>query len=308
MTQWGPFLAVTAVSLVVLLVLARRSQQVIGDDGQLSPATAPRSPERERGPASRDLDIVHNDATTPVEREKPPEDTTGLEPVTQSTPAPRPSSHHESQSSVELTTELLFLNVAFTQGLVVVILVATAWYFAVPAAAFGIAGEQTVSGVATLPVGAAFGLLLWIGNEIATALADAVGAAYDEAIRELLAPESPGGWVVLFGAVLPVIALGEELLFRGALVGIPHAGYGVSLWLLAALSSVAFALGHGAQGRVGVIVTGLLGFVLAAGYVVTGSLVVVVVAHYVINALEFFVHELLDIEDSTVERVGALNR
>jgi membrane protease YdiL (CAAX protease family) len=59
---------------------------------------------------------------------------------------------------------------------------------------------------------------------------------------------------------------------------------------------------------VGVVVTGLLGFVLAAGYVVTGSLVVVVAAHYVINALEFFVHELLGVEDSTVERVTALTR
>jgi len=202
----------------------------------------------------------------------------------------------------------MFLNVAFTQGLVVVVLAGAAWYFAVPADAFGIGGEQRVSGWATLPVGIGFGVLLWLGNEIATALADAVGAAYDEAVRELLAPESPGGWAILFGAVLPTIALGEELLFRGALIGVSHAGYGVSLWALAALSSVAFALGHGTQGRVGVVVTGLLGFVLAAGYVVTGSLVVVVAAHYVINALEFFVHELLGIEDSTVERVTALTR
>jgi len=84
--------------------------------------------------------------------------------------------------------------------------------------------------------------------------------------------------------------------------------YGVNVWALAVVSSLAFALGHGAQGRVGVVVTGALGFVLAAGYVATGSLLVVVVAHYVINALEFLVHELLDVGDIDVEWVRALAR
>ena len=82
----------------------------------------------------------------------------------------------------------------------------------------------------------------------------------------------------------------------------PAAGYGVSPWLLAVVASAAFALGHGAQGRVGVVVTGALGFVLAAGYVVSGSLLLVVVAHYVINALEFLVHEGLGIDDVSVGR------
>ena len=68
-------------------------------------------------------------------------------------------------------------------------------------------------------------------------------------------------------------------------------GCGVSPWLLAVLSSVAFALGHGAQGPVGVAVTGLLGFVLAAAFVLTGSLLVVVLAHYLVNAIEFLRHE-----------------
>ena len=68
-------------------------------------------------------------------------------------------------------------------------------------------------------------------------------------------------------------------------------GFGVSPWALAVLSSVAFALGHGAQGAAGVAVTGLLGFALAALFVLSGSLLAVVVAHYLVNALEFLVHE-----------------
>jgi membrane protease YdiL (CAAX protease family) len=96
--------------------------------------------------------------------------------------------------------------------------------------------------------------------------------------------------------VLPLIALSEELLFRAALIGVPAAGFAVSPWLLAVGSSLLFALGHGAQGRVGIVVTGVLGFALAAGYILTGSLLVVVAAHYVVNAMEFLLHELFEVE------------
>jgi membrane protease YdiL (CAAX protease family) len=42
-------------------------------------------------------------------------------------------------------------------------------------------------------------------------------------------------------------------------------------------------------------VTGLLGFALAVTFVLTGSLLAVIVAHYLVNALEFIVHEGLDV-------------
>jgi len=194
---------------------------------------------------------------------------------------------------LELTPAALLANVALTQGLVMLLVVAAAWYFSIPADALGIGGES----VSTVIFGILFGTILWVGNELSTVLADAVGAAYNESVREMLAPDSPGGWVVLFGVVLPIIAIAEELLFRAALIGVPAAGFGVSPWILAVISSFAFALGHGAQGTVGIIVTGVLGFVLAAGYIISGSLLLVVVAHYVVNALEFFIHEYLGIED-----------
>jgi membrane protease YdiL (CAAX protease family) len=125
---------------------------------------------------------------------------------------------------------------------------------------------------------------------------DSTGVDYSESLRAHLAPESLRGWVVLLGVVLPIIAGFEELLFRAALVGVLAAGFGVSPWALAVASSVAFAVGHGAQGPGGVAVTGVLGFALAAAFVLTGSLLVVVVAHYLINALEFVIHEGLGIE------------
>ena len=107
----------------------------------------------------------------------------------------------------------------------------------------------------------------------------------------MLAPGDVRGWLVLLGGTLRVIAVVEEFLFRAAIIGVPAAAFGVSPWALAVLSSAVFAVGHGAQGRVGVAVTGGLGFVLAAGYVLSGSLLLVVVAHYLVNALEFVVHE-----------------
>ena len=190
----------------------------------------------------------------------------------------------------------LLANVALTQGLFGALVAAAAWYFEVPAAALGLA-EARVGGPAAVGLGVGFGLVLWVGNELASALADASGASYDEGLRTMLAPDSAGGWLLLLGVTLPVIAVVEEFLFRAAAVGAPAAGLGVSPWVLAVVSSVAFALGHGAQGRVGVVVTGALGFVLATGFVLSGSLLLVVVAHYLINALEFGVHEGLGLPD-----------
>ena len=125
--------------------------------------------------------------------------------------------------------------------------------------------------------------------------AEALEADPSERLRELLAPETLRGWVLLLVVVLPAIAGFEELLFRAALVGGFAAGFGVSPWLLAVPSSVAFAAGHGAQGRLGVLVTGLLGFALAAAFVLTDSLLVVVVAHYAVNAVEFVAVEGLEL-------------
>lgn len=305
MPQWGPFLGVTVVLLVLLLVLARLSQRAIHeygspDEASTTPSDSAHAPES-RTPVHESESRKHEkNGENGKRREKRGKsaetrrDEGTPEPDSSDTERPEPSG-----GEIELTSRVLMANVAFTQGLVIVILLAAAWYFAIPADAFGLPGNGEYGGTTAVAAGVGFGVVLWVANELSTTVADAVGAAYDEAVREMLAPDSAGGWVVLFGAVLPVIAVSEELLFRAALIGVPAAGYDVSVWLLAVLSSVAFAFGHGAQGRVGVVVTGALGFVLAAGYVYTGSLVVVIVAHYVINALEFLVHELLEGETFT---------
>lgn len=195
-----------------------------------------------------------------------------------------------------LSKRELFANVALTQGLFGVILVGTIWATDVPASALGIEATPGSTGLPAIAIGVGLGVVLYVANVLAAANLERFGVEFDELLRELLAPDSIREWVVLLLLVLPIVALFEELLFRAVLIGAFATGFGLSPWVLAVLSSAAFGLGHGLQGPAGVVVTGVLGFVLAGAFVVTESLVVVIVAHYLINALEFVVNEGLGVE------------
>lgn len=194
-----------------------------------------------------------------------------------------------------LSTGMLLANVAASQGLFAALLIGAAVYTGIPADALGIEFSSAYlrSGAA---LGVGLGLALYAANELGSVTAKRFGIDHDEELRSMLAPSSIGGWIVLLVLVLPLIAVFEEFLFRAALVGAVSAGFDVSPWLLAIVSSIAFALGHGMQGATGVVVTGVLGLVLAAAFVATGSLLAVVVAHYLVNALEFVVHEGVGVE------------
>jgi membrane protease YdiL (CAAX protease family) len=209
---------------------------------------------------------------------------------------PRARPHHPEDGSESPSTTSLLANVAVSQGLFGALLLVGAWYAEIPAQAFG-AGPGT-TGVAAVAAGVGLGVGLYLANEAGAAVGSRFGLDVGDGqrLRGALAPDTRLGWALLLLVVLPVIAGFEEVLFRGALVGVVAAGYDVSPWVLAVVASGAFALGHGAQGRLGVVVTGALGLVLAAAFVVTGSLLTVIVAHYLVNALEFVVHEGLGIE------------
>ncbi|QLD90110.1 CPBP family intramembrane metalloprotease [Natronomonas salina] len=267
MTRWGAFAGITLAVLVLLLLLARASQSVVS--GRSAYVT------REEG---RWLDRL-------------PDGAGHLE----AADAPSPTRKSPAESTLEpgpdLSTTALLANVAASHGLFALLLLGGIWLTEVPAAALGVTDAPLSTGPLAVAVGLALGAAISLANTLATGLAEALGTEPADELREMLSPETARGWAVLLLGVLPVIAGFEELLFRGALVGGFAAGFGVSPWLLAALSSIAFAAGHGAQGGLGVVVTGLLGFALAAAFVLTESLLVVVVAHYVVNAAEFVVVE-----------------
>jgi membrane protease YdiL (CAAX protease family) len=265
-TRWAVFAGITLIALVLLLLLARISQSAIG--GRY--VTREEQQWLDRLPDGAD----HLDTDlAPEPRRKSPAETT------------------LDGGDGEISTEALLANVAFSHGLFAALLIGGAFLADVPAAAFGVTADPLGAGLLGVGVGIAVGLGLALANTLAAGLVDVFDTDPSEELREMLAPETARGWLLLLGVVLPLIAGFEELLFRGALVGAFAVGFGVSPWLLALLSSVAFAAGHGAQGGLGIVVTGLLGFALAAVFVFTNSLLVVVVAHYVVNAIEFVVVE-----------------
>ena len=322
MPQWAAFLTVVVLLTLLLLALARQSQRLIHEQvdtravlesGETDPLDRPVEAETVTAadaetatPAGAEFDVP-GDAETATRVGTGVDTPTDAETATQAGAGVDASGDAETATrvdDVELTTPALLLNLATTQGVVAAIVLVAGWFLGIPADAFGVTADSVAALGAAAAIGAGFGLVLWMGNELSTRLADAVGATYDETVRGMLAPETATGWGGLLLVVLPVIAVAEELLFRAALIGVPAAGFDVSPWLLAVVSSLAFALGHGAQGRLGVVVTGVLGLALAAGYILTGSLFVVVVAHYVVNATEFLVYEYV----GTDEPVDALAR
>lgn len=185
----------------------------------------------------------------------------------------------------------MLANAAASQLVIVALFVGLVWYTRIPLEALGLDAARP----AVLP-GVALGLGLYLLSEAGAHLLASFGLSVDEILRELLAPQTTREWVLLLGIVLPSVAVGEELLFRGALIGALAAGFSLSPWLLVAPSSIAFGIGHRLQGLGGVLVTTGLGIGLGAAFVLTGNLAVVIVAHYVVNALEFVLSELLGLD------------
>jgi membrane protease YdiL (CAAX protease family) len=323
--DWTAFVGVTAIVLTLLLALARASQALVRDDtelpGRLSAIESARSehegdresltlddPEAALGADDMEPPVRETGHGVPIDPESPGA-LTADELATDPFEGGQPTSTADATAGAEsdaasLSTGQLLANVALTQGLFGALLLAAAWYTRIPASAFGVTSDPLSTGLPAVGVGVALGLALYVANEVGAASADAMGVEYDERLRGMLAPDSTRGWLVLLLVVLPVVAGVEEFIFRAAVVGATSAGFGTSPWALAVVSSVAFALGHGAQGRLGVLVTGSLGLVLAGAFVLTGSFLVVFVAHYLVNALEFVVHELLGIEWVGGERAG----
>lgn len=143
-----------------------------------------------------------------------------------------------------------------------------------------------------LPVDVLVGLGLGVGLAVAmrgvSAGLEAIGVEapeHFEAGMDVMTPETAGQWVVALVVVYPLVAIGEELVFRGGLVGGLYTGWGLSLWMLVGLSSVLFGLAHVWQGSHGVILMVVTGLVLAAALVLTGALLVPIVAHYFMNVI-----------------------
>jgi membrane protease YdiL (CAAX protease family) len=290
MSDWATFALATVALTLLLLLLTRRSQRllerarIVDADGRpIARSSADLSlgdpsPFERDGAESVDSDVDNAavDSTDPDAMDDP------------------------VATGPTLATRSLLLNAGASQAVALALLAGIAWWTAVPMTAFGVGGTHptvgtpllaSLGGAERVALGAVAGVALAAGNEGAARLGARVGLAPSDRLRSAMAPETPGEWALLLGVVLPVVAVFEEALFRGALVGAFAVGLPVDPALLVVASSLAFGLGHGAQGRLGIAVTGVLGLGLAGLFVATGSLLVPIVAHYVVNAAEFVVHE-----------------
>lgn len=106
------------------------------------------------------------------------------------------------------------------------------------------------------------------------------GAPTPEALAFL--PVTPAETATFALVLAPIASAGEEIVYRGFLMGQFWAFTGDG-WIAAALSSVVFGLMHGYQGTWGIVRTGLIGMIFAVGVILTGSLVPSILAHFLAN-------------------------
>ncbi|GAB3683852.1 hypothetical protein GCM10028857_12060 [Salinarchaeum chitinilyticum] len=285
MPDWTAFGAVAGLVLFLVLGLAWITSGALGGRRESSGDGS------QRAPPPADSGTVERNADSPDGRfgsDRDPEAVTD--------PASDRLTTGTTGGVESIPTTALLANVALTHGGLGVLLLGAAALTGIPAAALGVAGTTLSTGYLAVLGGLGSGLALAATNVGLAASLDRIGVEYSENLRSALAPESAVGWLVLLGVILPLVAGFEELLFRAVLIGVAATAIGASPWLFVVPATVAFALGHGLQGKGGIAVTGLLGGALGVAFVLTNSLLLVVIAHYVVNAVEFLLKEWLAID------------
>jgi membrane protease YdiL (CAAX protease family) len=122
---------------------------------------------------------------------------------------------------------------------------------------------------------------------------------YSPIVMRSVVPKNTREWVLIMLPLLLAVMV-EEVLFRALTIG----GFTILVnpWLLAVASSVLFGMVHAPQGSLGMVLTGLVGFVFAAIFIITNSLLAAITAHFVINLLQIIRARS---EDEFVKRFAA---
>jgi membrane protease YdiL (CAAX protease family) len=92
----------------------------------------------------------------------------------------------------------------------------------------------------------------------------------------------------VFAGLSLAAGLGEETAYRGYALSVIQL-LGPGPWLAAVVSSLAFGVLHAYQGSLGIVRTGMIGFILAVPTLLTGSLVPAMIAHTLIDLVAGFV-------------------
>jgi len=146
----------------------------------------------------------------------------------------------------------------------------------------GIAWPQLPHGPALpIAVGVLVGIAVGVGIGIRQARRDATPAPAPEHITFMLpATSRERRWAA---GVAVTAGIAEELVFRGLFLALGVGLFGLSAVPAAVLVTVVFALAHVYQGVPGVLMTAVLGAILAALALNTESLLLVIVLHVLID-------------------------
>jgi membrane protease YdiL (CAAX protease family) len=119
----------------------------------------------------------------------------------------------------------------------------------------------------------ALGLAFWLGGEL-------LGLEESDLMEELIPRNSrEKGLFVLLSLAAGV---GEEVVYRGWLIAVLAPVFD-GPWVAALVSSMAFSLLHAYQGPIGILRSGLMGFLFAAAFIVYGSLWPLIVVHVAVD-------------------------
>jgi uncharacterized protein len=139
--------------------------------------------------------------------------------------------------------------------------------------------------VTDLVIGVVIGIVLVFAINFASVFAIRIWGKriYSPDIVRSLVPRNLYEWILMLIPLLLAVAV-EEVLFRALVIG----GFSliVNPWAMALASSVLFGLMHSPQGILGIIITGVIGFIFGAIFIISGSLLMVIVTHFVVNILQ----------------------
>jgi uncharacterized protein len=120
--------------------------------------------------------------------------------------------------------------------------------------------------------------LLLLSSQIETLLRSVGFTGTAKSVSEILTPVGLGEFVLAI-ALVAVVAVAEETIFRGYLILRFEALTGSRI-AAAVLSAVVFSVGHGYEGSAGVVTVGVMGLALAGVYLWRRSLIAPVVMHF----------------------------
>ena len=177
---------------------------------------------------------------------------------------------------------LLSLPEFLVRLLLVGICLFLAWLSGLPAAELGLRPENPLRLVA---LGAAVGLATVIFINVVThwSIEHFGRQIYSPQLVRNILPNRPVEWVLAGLALIPAVAM-EELLFRSLWLGCFQQ---ISpMWLLILATSIIFGLMHQPQGRLGIILAGVINIIFSILFVWSGQLLLPLTAHYTTNLFQ----------------------